>query len=79
MSLKRTGEDNIKADFKETRGEIVEWVHVVQNKGWRHSLVRKVKNIRVPYKEQKLPVIHMGVRFGATAPNEPGPAHSRGF
>jgi len=66
-------------DFKETRREIVEWVHVVQNKGRRYSLVRKVKNISVPYKEEKLPVIHIGVRFGATAPSEPGPPHSRGF
>jgi hypothetical protein len=79
VSPKRTGGDNIKMEFKETRREIVEWVHVVQIKGRRHSVVRNVKNIRVPYKEEKLPVIHMGVHFGATAPSEPWPPHSRGF
>jgi hypothetical protein len=45
---KRTGEDNIKMDFKEAWREIVEWIHVTQNKGQWRFLARKVTNLRVP-------------------------------
>jgi len=41
---------------------------MVQNKGRWQSLVKNAKNIRKPYKEEKLPVIYIRVFvFGATA------------
>jgi hypothetical protein len=45
---KRTGEDNIKMDCKETGRDTVKWIHMAQNKGQWRSLVRGDTNLRQP-------------------------------
>jgi hypothetical protein len=45
---RRTWEDNIKMDLRETGWEVVDWIHVAQDGDQRRTVVNMVMNLRVP-------------------------------
>jgi hypothetical protein len=44
----RRWEDNIKIDLMGIGWEVVDWIHMVQDKGWWRALVNTAMNLQVP-------------------------------
>jgi hypothetical protein len=45
-------EDNIRKDLGEIRWEVVDWMHLAQDREQWRTLVNTVMNLRVPYKTE---------------------------
>jgi hypothetical protein len=46
--LRRRCEDNIKMDVRERGLEVVDWIHMAQDRDWWWAAVNTVMNLRVP-------------------------------
>jgi hypothetical protein len=44
---KRKWEDNIKVDLREIRWNVMDWIHLTQDKDQRRALVNTIMNLRV--------------------------------
>jgi hypothetical protein len=47
-------EDNIRLDLREIRWEVVDWIHVTQDRDKWRALVNMVMNLRVPQKAENI-------------------------
>jgi hypothetical protein len=45
---RRRLEDNIRMDLKEIGWEVVDWIHLAQERDWWRAFVNKVTNLRAP-------------------------------
>jgi hypothetical protein len=45
---RRRWEENIRLDIRETGWEVVDWIHLVEDRGQCQALVEIVMNFRVP-------------------------------
>jgi hypothetical protein len=45
---RRRWEDNIKMDLREIGWEVVDWLHLAQDRDQWHALVNTVMNLRLP-------------------------------
>jgi len=45
---RRSWEDNIRTDFRETEWEGVDWIHLAQDRDRWRALLNTAKNLRVP-------------------------------
>jgi hypothetical protein len=45
---RRTGDDNIRMDFKETGWEGVDWIHMTQDRDQWQVLRNTIMNLRIP-------------------------------
>jgi hypothetical protein len=46
--LKRTWEDNIRMDLRETGWEVVDWIHLAQDGDQWRDVVKTVMNLGIP-------------------------------